>query len=76
MDEEVDRLRRRLRKLIDAEMARLAGAGPVDLDTLQRALAKVLQQFSYTPLTIKVTPDDPAAGQATIEVDVPNPNLN
>ncbi len=57
-------------------MARLAGAGPVDLDTLQRTLAKVLQQFSYMPLTIKVTPVDQATGQTTIEIEVPNPALN
>ena len=76
MDQEVDRLRRRLRKLIDDEMSRLAGDGPVDLDILKRALTKALQKISYTPLTIKITPVDLVTGQATIEVEVPNPNLN
>ena len=75
-NEEVDRLRRHLRKLIDDEMVRLTGAGPVDLESIQRALTKALQQISYTPLTIKITPVDSATGQATVEVEVPNPHLN
>ena len=72
----MEEMRFHLRELIQAEAQRIVKHGPVSLECLEDAVTKALQSISYVPLKVRLTPVEGPPRSASIDIEIPNPNLN